>query len=486
VLESDSTRARHQCESGLPRQRERTSFHEREPARGERESMERRIIVVGAGSAGASACFAARKQDRKAEIICINKEPHPTYSRCALPFVIGGEIDSFDTPTVFGFDFYRSQKVEIIPGVEVESIDTAAKRVKTSEGGFDYTALILATGGTARVPEMPGAQLDGVFVLRTRDDGAAIMARAKAGSNALINGASFIALEAAEALKRRGMKVTCVIRSRALRSMVDQQFSRIVEDKLAEKGIEVLKGSALCAVTGEGGVSGAVAGESEIPTDMVIMCTGTAPEVGLARRSGLAIGQTGGIEVNERMETSAAGVYAAGDCVESRCFIRGVPMLSGLGTIATRQGMTAGANAAGGEATAPPVLGASVMKLFDVEIGAVGLTEDSAKDAGIEAVAAGLKYPTLPHYYPGGSEAHVRLIALKDTGVIIGGQVMVSRGAAERVNMLSAAILKGITASELHMADFCYSPPCSDIWAAEAIAAGGLERRLGKTPDMRR
>jgi NADH oxidase (H2O2-forming) len=440
--------------------------------------MERKIVVIGAGSAGASACFAARKQDRKAEITCINREPYPTYSRCALPFVIGGEIDSFDTITVFRPDFYKSQNIELMLGTHVESADIAGKRLKTSAGEIDYTSLVLATGGKANVQNVPGARLDGVFVLRTCDDGKSILNVAQAGKNAVINGASFIALEVAEALRRRGMNVTCVIRSRALRSMIDEPFSKLVEEKLIGKGIIILKGSPLTKVLGDKKVTGVLVGEKEVRADMVVMCTGTTPETGLARAMGLEMGQTGGIKVDGRMETSVKGIFAAGDCVESQCFIRKVPMLSGLGTVATRQGMAAGANAAGGDAQAPPVLGAAVMKLFDMEIGAVGLTEDFAREAGFDVVASTIKYPSLPHYYPGGTDVHARLLADKKNGRIIGGQVLVKRGAAERVNMLSAAILKGMTAGEMHMADFCYSPPCADIWAAEAVAAGGLAKRL--------
>ena len=440
--------------------------------------MTRRIVVIGAGSAGASACFAARKKDRKVEITCINAEPHPTYSRCALPFVIGGQIDSFDTPTVFGFDFYNSQKIIMMPGVKVETVQTETRNLKTSEGDVGYDSLVLATGGKAKIPTIPGADLDGVFVLRTRDDGTEILKRATPGRKAIINGASFIALEAAEALKHRGLEVTCIIRSRALRSMVDQQFSKIVEQKLLEKGIAVLKGSPLAAVLGDNAVSGVVVNEQEIPADIVIMCTGTAPETGLAESMGIEIGSTGGIKVNSRMKTNLQDIYAIGDCVESECFIRKIPVLSGLGTVATRQGMVAGANAAGADLQAPPVLGASVMKLFDIEIGAVGITEDFARDAGMEVVNSTLKYPTLPHYYPGGSDAHVRLLADKNTGRLIGAQVIVDKEAALRTNMLSLAILKGMTPNELQMADFCYSPPCSDIWAAEAVTAGGLIRKL--------
>jgi len=442
--------------------------------------MEKGIVVIGAGSAGASACFSARKRDRKIPITCINAEPYPTYSRCALPFVIGGEIDSFDTPTVFNADFYKSQKIEFMPGTVVASIDAKNSTLTTDKGLVEYKSLILATGGTARMPDIPGKELKGIFVLRARDDGATILENARPGKTAVINGASFIALEAAEALKRRGMNVICVIRSRALRAMIDKQFSKIVEDKLVENGIEVMRGASVSSITGEGKVEAVKVGDNEIQADMVIMCTGTAPEVSLAKSIGVEIGTTGGIKVNEFMETNIPGIYAIGDCVESTCFFRNAPLLSGLGTIATRQGMVAGANATGAREKAPPVLGASIMKLFDTEIGAVGLTEDAAKEAGFNLAAGSVKYPTLPHYFPGGTEAQVRLLAEKPSGRLIGGQVIVKQSAAYMVNMMSIAIFKGVTAAELQMADFCYSPPCSDIWAAEAIAAGGLLRRLAK------
>lgn len=440
-------------------------------------------MVIGAGSAGASACFSARKQDRKAEIVCINKERYPTYSRCALPFVIGGEIDSFDTTTVFGPGFFEKQNIELLLGAEVESVNIKERVVRISDRKIEFTSLVLATGGKGRMPDIPGIKLDGIFVLRTRDDGDDILKSSTKGKKAIINGASFIALEVAEALKHRGMDVSCVIRSRALRSMVDKQFSVMIEEKLEENGIKVLRGAPVTEITGDGTVTGAIVDGDTIPADMVVMCTGTEPDVDLARTMGLDIGRTGGIRVNEQLETSASNIFAAGDCAEGQCLIRKQPFISGLGTIATRQGMVAGANAAGASLGSPPVLGASIMRLFDIEIGAVGPTEDFARDAGFDIAVGGVKYPDRPHYYPGGKDVHVRLLADKKDGRIIGGQVIAKEGVAARINMLSLAIQNGMTARELQMADFCYSPPCSDTWAPEAIAATGLARRLQRKFD---
>ena len=446
-------------------------------------SMNVDVVVIGAGSAGASACFAARKQDRKANIVCINKEPYPTYSRCALPFVISGEIDSFNTTTVFESDFFKKQNIELLLGAEIISVNIKEQYVQTSERKIEFTSLVIATGGKGRLPDIPGIENEGVFVLRTRDHGDAILKRSAKGKKAIINGASFIALEVAEALKHRGMDVSCIIRSRALRSMVDNQFSIMIEEKLEENGITVLKGAPVTEITGDGTVNHVIVNGEQIPADMVIMSTGTEPDVCLARDMGLDIGQTGGIKVTEQLETSASNIFAAGDCVESQCFIRKQPFISGLGTIAARQGMVAGANAAGAKLSSPPVLGASIMKLFDMEIGAVGPTEDFARDAGFDIAVSGVKYPDKPHYYPGGKDVHVRLLANKEDGKVVGAQVIAKEGVAARVNMLSLAIQNHMTARELQMADFCYSPPCSDTWAPEAIAATGLAKRLQRKFD---
>jgi NADH oxidase (H2O2-forming) len=443
--------------------------------------MARKIVIVGAGTAGASAAFAARKQDRNCEITLLSAESVPTYSRCGLPFVIGGEIESFSKIIVFPEKSFKSQNINLRLGTTVRTLDIRNKTIRlTKAEEISFDSLVIATGAIASFPQISGADTLSVFVLRTVEDGSKILACAAPGRKIVINGASYIAVELAEALERKGAEVTLIIRSRPLRGMLDEPVSKMVEQVLIENGIAVIRGKEISAVLGDSRVNAVKVGGETVQADVVIMCTGVEPDVRLAKEAGLAIGEAGGIRVDERLLTSAQDIFAAGDCVEYPHAVSGKPFVSGLGTVATKQGMVAGANAAGGDCSAPPVLGAAVLKLFGVQVGSVGLTEVAAKEAGFTPVSAMTSHPSLPHYYPGAVPVTVRLIADSASNRILGGQVVApcQAGVAQRINALSVAILKSVTAQELAGADFCYSPPVSDIWAAEAVAAQALIRRI--------
>ncbi|MCK5578711.1 MAG: hypothetical protein KAI63_04220, partial [Planctomycetes bacterium] len=194
-------------------------------------------------------------------------------------------------------------------------------------------------------------------------------------------------------------------------------------------------------------------------------------------------GQTGGIKVNERLESNLKDIYAAGDCAEVVSALTGEPILIGLGTIAARQGVVAGANAIGGDKKAPPVLNSSILKTFGLEVGSVGFTEQylREKQSGkLDPVSMLIKYPSLPHYYPGGVDIHIKLMADKKTHRLIGAQLLGKTSIAPRINTLALAVEKGMTIEELTQSDFCYSPPVADVWDPIAIAAQAVSRKLEK------
>jgi len=179
-----------------------------------------RVVVVGCGTAGASAAFAARMLNRNASITVIGDEQQPTYSRCALPFAIAERLPLENIITFPEKRFARA-KIELLKPAVVEEIDTQRCVVRYSFEGAKkeapFDALIYATGGYAAVPKIDGADLDGNYVLRTYNDAARLINIAKAGMTAVVNGASFVALEVAEALKKRGLDVHLIVRSRPLR-----------------------------------------------------------------------------------------------------------------------------------------------------------------------------------------------------------------------------------------------------------------------------
>lgn len=171
------------------------------------------------------------------------------------------------------------------------------------------------------------------------------------------------------------------------------------------------------------------------------------------------------------MQTSVEGVYAAGDCVETQNLVTGRPILASLGTVAVRQGKVAGVNAAGGYSVFPGALCSSVCRVFDFEIGSTGLTEVEAKRAGLSTVSAILNAKTKPEYFPGAKDICVKVVVERDSGRIVGGQVVGGEEVAQRVNMMSLAIQCQATVWELSKVDTCYAPPVSEMWESTALTA---------------
>ncbi|RKY17290.1 MAG: hypothetical protein DRP63_03945, partial [Planctomycetota bacterium] len=382
-----------------------------------------RIVVVGCGTAGASAAFAARMLNRNAHITVIGDEEHPTYSRCALPFAIARRL-LLENIITFPEKRFARAKIELLKPAVVEEIDTQRCVVRYSfegakkEASFD--ALIYATGGYAAIPQIEGADLNGNYVLRTYNDAAHLMNIAEEGMTAVINGASFVALEVAEALKERGLDVHLIVRSRPLRSFLDEPLSALVRRHLESCGVVVHQGAEIERLEGVDRVSAVVIGGERIEGDFVVHGVGTRASVELARAAGLKIGETGAVWTDRKLRTSVDVVYAAGDCAEIQECVAGQRVMSGLGTVAMRHGMVAGRNAVGEEQNATPFVKATVMRLFGLEIGSVGLTEAQAKKAGFDVGTAQVKHPALPHYWMENEDVTVRLVYERGSGRVLG------------------------------------------------------------------
>ncbi|MEM2749976.1 MAG: FAD-dependent oxidoreductase, partial [Candidatus Bathyarchaeia archaeon] len=432
--------------------------------------MPKKIVIIGAHAAGCDAAAAARLTDREAEIIMLTNERYAGYSRCGLPFVIGGHIKSFQDLIVFPASYFRMNRIDLRLETNVTNIDVKAKTVEVQykDGrveSLQYDSLIIATGARAAVPPIKGREKQGVHVLRTIDDGERIEQSIKDSSSAVVIGAGLIGLELGVALVERGLKTTVVeLLPQVLPAMLDKDMADLVQRELEKRGLRIITGKSVDEIMGGDRVSGvSVAGES-IPADMVVIATGVRGNVELAQKAGIELGETKLIKVNMRMETNVKDVYACGDCVESINMITKRPTVCQLGTTAVRQARVAGTNAAGGYATFPGVLGAAVTKLFDMEIGAVGLTEAAAQRSGIEAVSMAFTGKTRAQYYPGALPVRVKLIADKETEKLIGAQIIGGEGVAQRINALSFAILNEMTVRDLAKAETCYAPPLSETW----------------------
>lgn len=447
--------------------------------------MPRKIIIIGANAAGTDAASAARKTDRKAEITLIDKGDKGAYSRCGLPFVLGGHIPKFEDLIIYPPRYYDMMKYDLRLETEATAIDAKAKTVSIrdqsqKEETLQYDSLILATGSNIFVPPVKGIDKEGILPLHSIEEGQVIDTMIKRGAtSAVVLGAGFLGLEAAVALVERDVKTTVVeMLPYVLPRLLDKDMADEVQKMLEAKGLRIIVGHPAEEFVGDGQVKGVSVAAEEIPVDFVINACGVRPNVTLAQSAGITIGETGAIKTGLRMDTTMRDVYAAGDCAETVNLITRRPAAPALGTVAVRQGKVAGINAAGGYAVYPGTLSSAVTRMFEFEVGVSGLNEFFAKRFGFETVTGKVISKTKADYYPGALPIRVKIVVDKESKRIIGGQIIGGEEVTQRINALSFAMQKHMTVYELAKADTCYAPPVNETWEPMVLAAEMAIRRL--------
>jgi NADH oxidase (H2O2-forming) len=440
--------------------------------------MARRILIIGANAAGVEAASAARKKDRTAEITLITQEKNAGYSRCGLPFVIGGQIPSFKDLFVYSPAYFQMLKLNLKTETKVTAINTKEKTVTAVDKSgatesLQYDSLVIATGADAFMPPIKGREKQGILSLRNLEDGEEILQAVQNGAkSAVIMGAGLIGLETGVALIERGLKVTIVeMLPQILPAMLDSDMAKLVQEQLQEKGMCILTEKRVEEFLGDDKVTAIMAGGEKIEADLLISAFGVRANTKLAVESGIPLGETRAIKTNGKMETDVKDVYAVGDCAEAPNLITHKPVCAQLGTIAVRHGKVAGANAAGAYSQFPGVLASAVTRLFETEAGVTGLTEAAAKRAGIEVVTGAISSKTKADYYPGALPIKVKLVVEKESQRIIGAQIVGGEEVTQRINALSFAIQKSMTVRELAKADTAYAPPLNETWDPMVLAA---------------
>jgi NADH oxidase (H2O2-forming) len=448
--------------------------------------MSNRIVIVGCGAAGWSAALAARKTDRESRITVIEQGRHPMYERGGIPYVIQGDIPGFDDLIHFPVKYYGMMHIDLRTETEVVELDSSARVVTVAnnsgtEKQVPYDSLIIATGAAPNIVPIPGHGLPGVYGVRTLEDGREIHEKCKTAKSAVVVGARLVGLEMAVALRERGLRVTVVeFLPQILDGVLDPELAKEVQQELESKEIGFVLGTGVSGILGEDHVKAVQAGPHKFNADLVIMATGVRARTQLAQQIGAELGTTRLIKVNNRMETSIGGVFAAGDCVQCVNTITNKPVISQLGTNAIRQGKVAGTNAAGGSMTYPTILGACITRLFDSEVASTGLTESYAQKGGIDCVSASVRVPARALCYPDEFQVRLKLVADRNDGRLIGAQVISQKEVSPRIDAMSLAIMKAASAEDLVLFDHAYSPPVADSTDAFSAAAEILCRKRQK------
>jgi len=439
-----------------------------------------RLLVIGADAGGMSAAAQARRRldRRQLEIVAFDRGHYTSWSACGLPYLVGDLVHDPDDLIARTPEQFRANGIEVALGHDVEAIDLAARTllVRGPDGTRTepFDQLVIATGSVPVRPDLPGARAAGIHGIQTIGDGIALRADVDAGARtAVVVGGGYIGLEMAEALHRRGLQVCVVERSAQPMGTLDPDMGMLVGDAIRGLGIELHSGVSVEAfATGaDGRVNAVHTGEGVVDADIVVLGLGVRPSSELAARAGLEVGVTGGIVTDARMETSAAGVWAAGDCAEIFHRVSRRPVAIALGTHANKEGRVVGVNATGGSLSFPGVIGTAVTKLCEFEIGRTGLSEREAAAAGIASVSAKIEATSRAGYYPGSTAITVKLVAEARTGRLLGAQVIGREGAAKRVDVLAAAIWNEMTADEFSQIDLGYAPPFSPVWDPVLVAA---------------
>jgi NADPH-dependent 2,4-dienoyl-CoA reductase/sulfur reductase-like enzyme len=308
--------------------------------------------------------------------------------------------------------------------------------------------------------------------VQTLDDAARLEAevRDRHGHRVVVVGGGYIGLEMAEAFVQRGLEVTLVEAAGQVMPLLDADVAAPLVGALERLGIDVRLETPLASVE-DGAV---VAGGDRLPADVVVLGLGVVPNADLAAEAGIAVGIKGAVRVDRRQRTTADGVWAAGDCCESRHLIAGVPVHVALGTVANKQGRVAGINIAGGYASFPGVLGTAVTKVCSVEIGRTGLSLGECERFGFRAVEASVEGETRAGYLPERKKITVKALAEVGTGRLLGAQIVGEEGTAKRIDVLATAIQAGLSADEVVDLDLGYAPPFGPVWDPVHLVARGL------------
>ncbi|NJE46283.1 CoA-disulfide reductase [Thermococcus sp. GR7] len=440
--------------------------------------MKKTVVIIGGGAAGMSAASRIKRLKPEWDVKVFEATEWVSHAPCGVPYVVEGispkEKLMHYPPEVF----IKKRGIDLHMKAEVIEVEEGSVKVREEDGEhtYEWDYLVFANGASPHVPSIEGLELEGVFTADLPPDAVAIRDYIEKNNveNVVIIGTGYIAIEMAEAFVAQGKNVTLIGRSeRVLRKTFDKEITDIVEEKL-KAHLNLRLQELTMRIEGDGRVEKVVTDASEYPADLVIIATGIKPNTELAKQLGVRTGETGAIWTNEKMQTSVENVYAAGDVAETRHIITGRRVWIPLAPSGNKMGYVAGSNIAGKEITFPGVLGTSITKFLDLEIGKTGLTEAEAIKEGYDVRTAFIKAKTRPHYYPGAKEIHLKGVVDNETNRLLGVQA-VGGEILPRIDAAAAMIQAGFTTEDVFFTDLAYAPPFAPVWDPLIVLARVLK-----------
>jgi CoA-dependent NAD(P)H sulfur oxidoreductase len=443
----------------------------------------RRLLIVGGVAAGMKAAATARRQNPELDIIVMQDETDVSYSACGLPYHLANPTEiarqNLIARTV---ERFRGDKIDVRIRHRVEAVDLIGRRATVNDIAaarddvISFDEIIFATGARRITPPMHYANgAVPVVTLRSLRDADQLRELASSVRRVVIIGGGYVGLEMAETFRFLGVAVTIVEAMPRLLNAFDVVLGELVVAHLTSHGIEVRTNARISAVTSKGIE---LQGDGLIEADLVLAATGVRPKVDLMVAAGVQLGTTGAVAVDDRMQTDIEGVYAAGDCAESRHVVSKMPVWYPLGDVANRQGRVAGVNAAGGDARFPGVLGSAIFRIFELAVARTGLSFAQALESGFDPERVTIRAPSRARYMPDSSPIDIILTADRRSGRILGAEIVGTNAVDKCIDVLATATWTGMAVDDIAELDLAYAPPFSPVLPAVHVAADVARKQL--------
>lgn len=429
-------------------------------------------LIIGGVAGGATVAARLRRMDEKANIVLFERGKYVSYANCGLPYYIGDTINNREklfVQTVKGFtdrfriDIRTEQEVTAIrpdkKEVEVKNLSTGEIYTET------YDKLVLSPGAEPLRPGIEGIGSKKIFTLRNVPDTDTIKnyINIEKPKRAIVVGGGFIGLEMAENLHDLGIQVDVVEMANQVMAPLDFSMAAIVHQQLTDKGVGLhLEDGVSRFEEKDGGVTVHLRSGKQIATDMVLLSIGVRPETKLAKEAGLAIGERGGIAVNDYMQTSDADIYALGDATEVKNLVTGQPSLIPLAGPANKQGRIVADNIIfGNKKKYAGSIGTSIAKVFDLTVAATGANAKLLQRNNIPYTSSYTHGASNAGYYPGAVPMSIKILFDPENGKLLGAQIVGFNGVDKRIEMLEQVIQRGGTIYDLTELEHAYAPPYS-------------------------
>jgi CoA-dependent NAD(P)H sulfur oxidoreductase len=450
------------------------------------EDLHMKFLVIGGDAAGMSAASKTKRNRADYKVTVLEQTMDVSYSACGMPYNIADPKREMDDLIVRQAQVFREkQDIDLRTGCRAESINREDKTVTYTDAEGEekiipFDKLLISTGASSIIPDLPGFPLPGVLSLKSLDDGRKMKQyiRANLVKKVVIIGMGYIGLEMCEALRANDIEVDMVKQRPSFIPWMNDQLSAIVREEVERNNVRIHLGHEIEGIEKHEHGLRVLCSDIHLDCDMVLTAIGVKPNSGLAAAAGLELGPAHSIAINKSMLTSDENIFSAGDCADAYHVVTGEKVWIPLALRANRGGWVVADNVTGDQVEITGVAGTEVFKVFDLQVGRTGLNLSEAKKAGFDPVETVIASRSRAHAHPDSSIINVQMVGDKKTGRLLGIQMVGREGVAHRINAPAVALHGKMSVEKFSRCDLAYAPPFSPVWDPMLTAALQLLKEM--------